>query len=376
MNEVVIFCESYPQIKNTLYLAGRNYPDHSVTIVTTEMNNLHEFFNLVNERVFQGGLNVVHFDSYQGRTAKTGSRILKALYLVPDIIRERGYLKSVFNKHFAQLKKAEVFFFSRCFNPSTFHLLKTLDKTNRLVYMPDPTYDVLSIDKTAPENLAELVYLLKCKLVYGYDISLGKHPLGQRILCMPDKFLRERVGRIISREERDNLLHDFDISQYTVFDSTNYNAIYFHDDLRVLTGYDYIADAKAFERRLTEVFNIMGKYFPEDKVALKYHPGSDSSQGTATLPFGKRLPDFIPAEFLYNDKIKMYLGISSMALANVEKGLAVSLIDLIDFKNDTIRERLKEYLIEWSRSEVLFPRSLDEFEKILVGIKQEHREDS
>jgi hypothetical protein len=65
----------------------------------------------------------------------------------------------------------------------------------------------------------------------------------------------------------------------------------------------------------------------------------------------------------------MYLGISSMALANVEKGLAVSLIDIMSFKDDTIREQLKKSLIQWSRSKILFPQSTEEFERILVGIR-------
>ena len=111
----------------------------------------------------------------------------------------------------------------------------------------------------------------------------------------------------------------------------------------------------------------MGKYFPENEVALKYHPGSGESE--TALPFGTRLPDFIPAEFLYSDKVKMYLGISSMALANVERGLAVSLIDLISFKDDKTRKQLKNVLIQWSHSEILFPQSLDEFERIVANLK-------
>ena len=64
------------------------------------------------------------------------------------------------------------------------------------------------------------------------------------------------------------------------------------------------------------------------------------------------------------------MGISTQALANVEKGVAVSLIDLIGFKNDIIGARLKKALIDWSRTEIRFPKSLDEFEKIIMDIKK------
>lgn len=372
--EVLIFCESYPQIKNTLYVATHSGDNHPITIVITGNSDLLRFFKVINEKVFHDTINIVYFDTYLGRMAKAGNRISKAFFLLPDIVRERQYLKAIFNKCFAELRGAEIFFFSRCYNPSTFYLLKRLSKTNRLVYMPEPSYDVLSIDKAAPANITEALYLLRCKMVYGWDILLGKHPLGQKITRMPDKFFSGRVARVINREERDSMLQNFDESKFKVFDSGNYSVMYFHDDLEGFIKYNYIADAAAYERRLTEIFNIIGKYFPTNEVAVKYHPGSGESK--MTMPLGTVLPDFIPAEFLYNEKIKMYLGISSMALSNIGKGLAVSLIDLLSFKNDTIRERLKEYLIEWSRSEVLFPKSLDEFEEILVSINQEHRGDS
>ena len=369
MNEVVIFCESYPQIKNALYLSKQNYQDHPVTIMVT-MPDLYKFFNLVNEKVFQGGLNVVYFDIYRGRTAKAGSKIIKALYLLPDIVKERQYLKKIFKKHFAQLRKAEVFFSSRFFNPSTFYLLRKLSTTNSLVYIPDPSYDAILINKAAPANITEVVSLLKSKIVYGWDIALGKHPLGQKITRMPDEFIRKRVARVISREERERLLRNFDTNQFRLFNNIDCSIMYFHEDL---VEHDYVTDHETFERRLAEVFNIIGKHFPENKVALKYHPGY--AEGEPAVPFGSRLPDFIPAEFLYSGKIRMYLGISTMALANVEKGLAVSLIYLIGFKNDTIREQLKKALIQWSHSEILFPQSLDEFERILIDIKNKKFEE-
>lgn len=369
MNEVVIFCESYTQIKNALYLVRQNRDNHPVTVVITGMRDLHKLFDLVNEKIFQKTLNVVYFDIYRGRLATRGSRLVKAMYLLPDIIRERRYLKAISDKYFARLKGAEVFFFSRYFNPSTFYLLKALARTNCLTYMPDPTYDAVPMPQSAPDSLIELVHLAWGKSVYGRDIIMTRHPLGQRVLGMPDKFLSESVSRVISREERDSLLKDFNLGDFNLLDSGNYRVMYFHEDL---VEHEYIADATLFEERLAEVFRIIGKYFSEDKVALKYHPGGTESE-TAVL-FGSRLPDFIPAEFLYDDKIKMYVGITSMALANVERGVAVSLIDLIGFKSDTIRERLKKYLIQWSRSDILFPQSLDEFERIVMDIKRQELE--
>jgi len=64
----------------------------------------------------------------------------------------------------------------------------------------------------------------------------------------------------------------------------------------------------------------------------------------------------------------MYLGINSLAIANVEKGVAVSLMELVTFKNDAVKEGLMDILIKTSRSKVLFPKSLEEFEQILTKV--------
>ena len=182
---------------------------------------------------------------------------------------------------------------------------------------------------------------------------------------MPESFFNRRVARVFSREERDALLKGLDGSSFRLLDTADYRVMYFHE---ALVEYDYVSDAAALGKRLADVFGIVGKYFPANRIALKYHPGNGESKTPVT--FGTRLPDFIPAEFLYDEKIKVYVGITSQALANVEKGVAVSLIDLIKFKQETIKEKLKKALIDWSRSDILFPKSLEEFEKILVGLKE------
>ena len=367
--EVVIFCESYPQIENALYVATHHCHNHPITLVITGNSDLFKFFQVINERVFRSttrrvySTNVVYFENYQGQIAKAGSKIQKAFHLLPDIVKERRHLKGIFDKHFAKLTGAQVFFFGKCSNPGTFYLLKKLGKTNSLVYMPESAYDALTIEKAAPTNITELVNLARFKLVYGHDIVMVNFPYMRGVPCMPEKFFSKNVDKVISREERDSMLKDFDLSRFKVFDVGDYSVMYFHEDLDRL---GYVSDTETFKRELTRVLDILGKHFPANKVARKYHPNSG---GTKTMiQFGDVLPDFIPAEFLFNEKVKMYLGLCSRALANVEKGLPVSLMDLVTFRNDRTRDELKKILIQWSRSEILFPKSLGEFERILTDL--------
>jgi hypothetical protein len=366
MNEVVIFCESYPQIRNALYLAKKNYQSHPVTIVTAGINDLYKFFKLVNSKVFQDKLNLIYFDIYRTRMSGPGSRIVKMLCLLPDIIKEKRHLKGLYDRFFSNTKSAEVFFFGRHFNLSSYYMLKRLSKGNGLVYMPDPTYDTVPVAESSPASLPEFVHLAWGKSVYGNDVIMGKHPLGDKILGMPDSFFSTNVGRILSPAERDDLLKDFDSGAFKVLDVSNYSLMYFHENL--VTD-NYVTDSEAFKKVLAEVFEVIGRHFPKNSVALKYHPGNSESE--TVLPFGDRLPDFIPAEFLYDDKIEVYLGTVSMALTNVKTGTAVSLLDIVKLKDDKTRELLKEIVVKISRSRILFPRSVEEFERILIDIKQQ-----
>ncbi|MBW1672884.1 MAG: hypothetical protein JRJ45_04425, partial [Deltaproteobacteria bacterium] len=157
---------------------------------------------------------------------------------------------------------------------------------------------------------------------------------------------------------------DLDPSRFKeIFDTGKYSVIYFHQDL-LLEG--YISNGDTFRRELAEIFNILSKYFPENRVALKYHPCYPGDKTMVT--YGEAMEDFIPGELLHNDNVKMYLSLFSYALANVRKGLAVSIANLITLRDDETREQLKEMVIGISRSEILFPKSLDEFEEILMKL--------
>ncbi len=50
--QIVVFCDSYPQIENALYLITSNYHDSLVTIVTHGNRDLFKFFQALNDRLF------------------------------------------------------------------------------------------------------------------------------------------------------------------------------------------------------------------------------------------------------------------------------------------------------------------------------------
>jgi len=362
MEKLVIFCESYPQIKNALYVATHNGDNHSIVLVIPGHHDLLKFFNAVNERVFHNKIDIIYFERYQRRMAKAG-KIAKALYLLPNIIGERRHLKLIYARHFAEMKGAQVYFFSRDWASYSFYLLKRLSEGNRLVYIADPACDRMQVDKSAPRTIVDMVELVVIKLIFGCDITMGKR-FHTRFPSMPDKFIEEAVGRVIGPDERDEMTKGFDLSQFRIFGSGKYSAIYFDEDL---IGSGYLRDRDTFIRELSQVFDILTKHFPEREIARKYHPGSNTDR--TMIKIGDVLEDFIPAELLYDENTSVYLSTLSLSIANVERGLAISLIDLISFKSDETKEQSRQYLKQNSHSEILFPKSLDEFERIVIDVK-------
>ncbi|MFC1900900.1 hypothetical protein ACFLYN_04835 [Chloroflexota bacterium] len=364
---MVIFAGSYPQIRNALYIATHSSSNVPITIVVPGHHDLFQFFQVVNEKVFNNNLNLIYFKTYQPRRV-FAKGLKKVLFILSDIIGERRYLKELFDEYFAELKGLEIYFSSKCYCPYTYYLMKRLSKRNKLIHITDPSMDERKVEKFIPKNIIDLARLIISKLIYGRDIIIGKISY-TNFLCMSDSFYNREIDRVIDREERDEMMKDFDIGQYKISDAGDYSVIYFDEGLLET---DYIRiDKNTFRRELADIFRIILKYFPEEKIARKYHPGYPGDK--TVIEVGDELPDFIPAELLYNDNVKLYLSGFSLSIANVEKGLAVSIADLITIQDEEIKNSLRELLIQKSKSEILFPKSLDEFERILIGTKQSNK---
>jgi len=218
------------------------------------------------------------------------------------------------------------------------------------------------LSKVKINNIRDLLLLVKLKIIYGLDSTMIRIIIN-KVPYIPDKFMKHKVHKIIPEETSKKLLEDFDYKQFNVFDVANYSIIYFDQ------GYFYrdnFVDIDLFQNEINAIFNILSKYFTNEEIAIKYHPGDNADKNKINA--GTVLDNYIPAEFLYSNNVKMYLSFSSGSLGNVEKGLAVSLVDLITYKTDGIREKVREATLKKSYSNILFPASLDDFEKIVISL--------
>ncbi len=360
MKGIVICANSYLQYKNALYIATRNYQKYPITILVPGNDDLFKFFKVINEKLFHNDIKLIYLEAFHPDPRRAEASGLKRIfYILPDIIRQRQHQKKSFNEYLAGIEEADVYFFDRGLN--NFPLVKKLRKRNRLIYISSYSVEVTSREYS-PASIADWARLMIHKLTYGGGIALGELPYEKGFPHMSAKFLEKEVDRVIDGEERDEMMRDFDLSQFKIFDAGKHHVIYFFDDISA-----YARDKNTFKRELIEIFDILNKHFPENEIARKYHPNYPMNETWVNI--GDVLPDFIPAELLYNENVKIYLSGYSTAIANVEKGLAVSIIDLISFSDEQIRSTLKEIVGRMGHTKILFPKSLQEFEKILVGLR-------
>lgn len=356
MKDIVVICQAYTQINNAVYLLNNNWQQCSITLIILNLKNLNKFFKVVNEKVYDNTINVIFIERFKVSRVP-GRKIINKFYVIPDIIREKQYLKTAYNKYFFYLKGAQVFFSSRHFSDYALYMLRKIDRSNNLTYIPDPAADLLPLYTSQPSNITDFVRLCICKLVFSWDIGMVEF-LGSRFPIIPEKFMLKKVHRIVSREERDIMLKDVNYSNFNIFNADKYDVIYFGHNAK---GVRASQDVLKYE--LDKVFSLLNKFFTESKIASKYHPGRVND---TIIKVGVILEDYIPAQFLINKTTKLFISIFSTSLTHVEKGTVVSLLDLISVRDQELKRSLKERLIKASKEKILFPKSLDELEKILI----------
>ncbi|TRZ96029.1 hypothetical protein D4R78_01830 [bacterium] len=360
-----MFFSSYGQIVYDLCATLYNSQDSQLTIVISGNHDLFKFFQLIKTKGLLNAANLIYIETYQLERAKANG-VNKILPFVLDLIREKRYMKEVFGKYFANLEGCEVIFYSRGFSGHNCYLLQKLSKKNELIYI---SHHPFNMSQYSPINVFDLAKLIMLKLTYGYETVMGQYPSKAPYIkgfpFMSNRFISKKVKIVINAREINQIAMNSEPSFSNIFDVSKYSVIYFDDGLLQA---DYLSvDKDDFKIKLIEMFNILAKYFPQDKIARKYHPGYPGDK--TFVKVGDILPDFIPAEFLYNDSVKMYISVLSFSIANLRNSFVVSIVDLINFYDEKAKNSLKKMIMEKSKTEIIFPASLEEFEQIVVDVK-------
>jgi hypothetical protein len=360
---VFLFCDNYTQVFRTLHIASSGEYEN-ITIVVSQFESLNKFFTLINEKAFNKKLKILFPEPYLSKIGKK-PWLLKPWYLIQDIRQQRRYFRAIFKKYFADEEVADIVFGPGYAGLQIALFLKLAEKHRIIYFSPEPAAHMVSY---LPRSLKEWFLWIVFKLIFGWSTGMGRVPnvpYLKGFAFLPEKIIKAKADTVIDWQQRTELLNKFDPARFRVFDTGQYKVMYFHDDF-VEAPYSGVNEATV-NQELNRVFQVLSRHFKPEEMATKFTPASVPKPRPQ---IGEILPAFVPAELLYNDNVVMYLSIASGAIFNVEKGTAVSLLEMITFEDDTLKKQVGEALRVRKKSNILFPKSLEEFEQIVIRLKK------
>jgi len=250
----------------------------------------------------------------------------------------------------------------------SFYLAKELSK-KCVVYHRNPHDRQISIFKSSKYKSiffrGEILRIM-LKIVFGLDLMYYEYN-NNPTLGVDDKFLKKYNISIylpgVSSRELDLNTMKKTKSSYKEYDNV---IIDDRTPLENVTKFD--STKKVYE----ELFSL-----PID-FAFKKHPTSTSviPGGRLSKSFYKifknceEIPRYIPAELLCNNIKKSVISIHSVTLiaaSQLPHLKSVSLLELVDWYNESYKKEFKNYLIEKSDNKIIFPNSVKELKEILLN---------
>ncbi|MCK5706706.1 MAG: hypothetical protein KAI43_03555 [Candidatus Aureabacteria bacterium] len=355
----LIFIESYDEVRQCLFIIKKNLVlGNEVIVVVSSNNDLYRFITELNNKVFEKKIRLL-FWSFPRNGKCNGGFGKKSFKHIQAIISEKRLLKKFYHNNLSNIVDAKVYFFTRYCNPYDYYFLKKLFKRNYLMLINVVDFKKY-IYRYYPKNIWDIWRYCRLKFIYGAGMSLIQLPHGV-YGYMPDGFIRRAVKKEIKVKEGERWLEGFSLDEFKVFNTQNFKIIYFDQPLvpkRV--------EKKEFKSKLNTIFHIILKYFKESDLGIKHHPEWKSDKSLFSV--GNEIEDFIPAEFLYDINVKVYISFCSGAIVRIKKGIVISLLDLMAFRNEREKVELKERLIQRANSRILFPQTMADFENILKNI--------
>ncbi len=353
-----IFCSSYTCIKNVLYILENYSWYDSKTLIITGTHDLAKFFEGIVFKYFKRNVEVVfipdHYSSLKPRLITIPFRIIYSRF------KNKILLKNINKKNL----QSDIFFSSKEFTGIGFYFLNKLSRYGKIIHIPDPGCDVYEMSDRAPSNFSELVKLFIINCLYGRNLCLGyagKELNTPFFIKIKDKFFKSFVNHKISINQRNNMLKNVSLMKYYSLGKKTYKILYFDKDF---VKYN-ICEDRVYQKELEGIFKIIAKYVTSEELGKKYKPSKSSNRNKKRINFGEIINDYYPAETLYNKNVKIYLGTTSHALANIEKGNIISLVKLITYLDPKKKNRNIENQELRKKNKIYYPESLEQLELLI-----------
>ena len=357
---MLILAQSYPHVKNVLFLIDQYINDNTdIKLLVFQNRYLFEFFNEINKEHFNNKIIIELIPKY--------STIYNNIFIKYLLIAEKIFLYKYYRLTCGNTTDHTVYFFSKSFTDYGYYFLKNLHRNNKIIHIQDPGCDVYSITDGKPDDFKSLFKLIYAKLLLGRHIVYGDtgRKRFHNIFTISDKYYNKIVKKTILQEERDDLQKYFSLAKYGISKYRNLKVIYFDKDVVK----DGLCDDEIFQREIKEIFDVITVFVPSNLIGKKYKPNRTTDYNKDRLKIGNVIPDHIPAELLYNENIAIYFGMTSIALANIEKGNVISLVYLITYLNPDHREGSVQNQEKRKKGKkIYYPKTLDELRSLLLTL--------
>ena len=355
MRPIYIFCESYVQLENTLFVIEQNLDRSPITVIVDRKPDLLKLFKFLKKKKYGPRIDIIYLARFQ--ESQNG---LRWVNFVKDIIGEKRHLAELYRKYFKEIENATIYFFCRLFTPYTFYMLKRLIKRNEVRYIYPVEYDELEMRKVRGKGVKVLARKARLKILFGRGLTLTEIPHVMRFPYIKDSFMKN-INRCIMKDERNRLMKDFSLANLSLFPNENYKVVFYDSGID-----EYLGDVESYKKVLEEIFGIVMEYYDKEQIYIKYHPDEHSMDLSS---YGEVVPSFIPGELLHK-KDAILLSIMSTCIYNVQAGYAVSLINLFEYKSKEVRDNLKNlFLKRANKDNVLLPDTMGDFRIIISEIK-------
>ncbi|MBN2323005.1 MAG: hypothetical protein JXQ30_04665 [Spirochaetes bacterium] len=258
-------------------------------------------------------------------------------------VRQRRDLKKLYKEKLKGIQHAEVYFFAYYYDWVTFYFLKRLASNNRLRLI-----DVYKVKRrrstgiTLSQQVKRFVILLITGVWHEYTEGMS-----DRVITFPYR----RFGVEESEEEVDpDSLQQY---MYRVGAGSGKRVLFFESngaDEEMFIGYeDTVRDML---RAILDSGNT---------VYIKPHPRQGHSKFIDDLPV-EIIDGSVPAELLDIEGFDAVVGVESVSIANIaaqETIRVFSLLDLVRFKEEEVREGYRKYLVEKGNGRVRFVEKTD-----------------
>ena len=327
----IVFCISYLNIPITLTIVEQS---SAPFLIATCNDQVYQFF-----AAFYPKEKLIYFE-------KAKSIITKNPYAFVFNAIFNHRLKQRLNALFMPYIHCDVYFFLHAFAESAAYTVKYLSRRNQIFHIPSLKDDCMS---SSSRTLTSFLNIIAKKLVFDLDVDVTNN--GKREIYHYSENYFRSLNCI-------RLNKNLDHNTLSKFQKLHLNIV--HEKILILAG--LVPESGMVDREhYSLVMDELIQALPVGKVVIKLHPRAcQKFSAENELP---ELPKEWPANLLmYNFPVVIGYHSASIYEAANNDCVAISLLDLMEPTNPSLKNYYKSYLIKHLSlgKTIYFPHTIDE----------------